>query len=138
MKDYSSNLSQSERLALAGAPCFIPADSIGADERESTKTKPVKLSRHQRRTRALCGLNHFKMPSLDKVRNHDARLTLRGSPVNVAHDDESEDESEDDALRGFAYEKRRDSMRDHSLILPSQRGYAEAWSEARSYGYAND
>ena len=122
MKDYSSNLSQSERLALAGSPYFIPSDSIGADEREV-----VTLSRPR-----------FPMPSMTDVRNHDACLSLRGSPVNVAHDEESEDESEDDTLRGFAYEKRRDSMRDHSLILPSQRGYAEAWSEARSYGYAND
>lgn len=122
MKDYSSNLSQSERLALAGAPCFIPADSIGEDERESTTVSRPR----------------FPMPSMVNVRENDARLTLRGSPVNVAHDEESEDESEDDTLRGFAYEKRRDSMRDHSLILPSQRGYAEAYSEARSYGYAND
>ena len=123
MKDYITNLSQTERLALAGAPCFIPSDSIGEDEREA-----VTLSRPR-----------FPMPSMTNVREHDARLTLRGSHVNVVSDaDESEEHDDDDDLREFARHKRMDGMRDHSLILPSQRGYAEAWSEARSYGYAND
>lgn len=122
MKDYSSNLSQTERLALASAPRFIPADSIGADERET-----VTLSTPR-----------FPMPSMVNVREHDARLTLRGSPCNVAHDEVDEEGDEESDLREFARGKRMDGMRDHSLILPSQRGYAEAWSEARSYGYAND
>lgn len=121
--DYASNLSQTERLALAGAPCFIPSDSIGEDEREA-----VTLSRPR-----------FPMPSMTNVREHDARLTLRGSHVNVAHDDEADDEGDDEGdLREFARHKRMDSMRDHSLILPSQRGFSEAWREAYSCGFAND
>lgn len=121
--DYASNLSQSERLALAGSPCFIPAESIGEDERET-----VTLSRPR-----------FPMPSIASVREHDARLTLRGSPVNVASDaDENEEHDDDDSLREFARHKRMDGMRDHSLILPSQRGFSEAWREAYSCGFAND
>lgn len=123
MKEYTANLSQSERLAFSGASYLIPAASIGDDERES-----VTLSRPR-----------FPMPCIAKVRENDARLTLRGSPCNVASEEESEEEeSEEESLRAFAYDKRRDSLRENSLVLPSQRGYAEAWSEAYSCGFAND
>lgn len=114
--DYSSNLSQAERLAYAANPIVIPADSIGHHERKG-----------------------FVMPSMSKVREHDARLMAQGSSCNVTNDaGEDEEQDEESELRDYAYAKRTDSMREHSFRLPSQRGMREAYSEAYSYGYAND
>jgi hypothetical protein len=116
---HESQLSQAERLALCAgrfSPIILAPDSIG--------TPPVAP--------------RFPSPCMARVREHDARLSLHGSPCNVASDEESDEESDDETLRAFALDKRRDSMREHSLLMPSQRGYAEAWQEARSYGYSND
>jgi len=114
-----SQLSQSERLALCArrfSPVILSPDSIG--------TPPPSP--------------RFRTPWRSKVRHQDGILSLRGSPCNVASDEESDEESEDETLRAFALDKRRDAMREHSLLMPSQRGYAAAWQEARSYGYSND
>jgi hypothetical protein len=76
---------------------------------------------------------------MTSVRQYDAQLMAYGSSVNVSDDaGEDEEEDEENDLREFARVKRMDSMRDHSLIMPSQRGYAAAYAEARSYGYAHD
>jgi hypothetical protein len=76
---------------------------------------------------------------MGKVRQRDGILSLRGSPCNVSDDaEESDEESGDETLRAFALDKRRDAMREHSLLMPSQRGYAAAWQEARDYGFIND
>ncbi len=107
MKDYASNLTQSERLELSARSIIIPPDSIGQDERRVISTPP----------------NGFKMPAMSRVREHDARLSAYGSSVNV-HDEGAEDEDSDDeesALRDAAYAKRSDGLREHSFRLPSQR-----------------
>lgn len=119
MQDYASNLSQSERLALCPVSEFV---TIRDEEESEIISRPP---------------NGFRMPSMSRVRENDARLMLNGSSVNVRDDadDESDDESE---LYEFAVNKRRDSLRDNSLMLPSARGFREAYSEALSYGYAND
>lgn len=118
MQDYASNLSQAERLAALPVSPFV---TIRDEESEIVSSPP----------------NGFRMPSMSRVRENDARLMLHGSSINVRNDDddESDDESE---LYEFAVHKRRDSLRDNSLILPSARGFREAYSEALSCGYAND
>ena len=90
MNDYSANLSQGERLELSSRSIIIPPDSIGHDERQVISTPP----------------NGFRMPSMQAVRMHDARLSLYGSDVNVSEDETDEDEDEEDeeeeeALDGF-------------------------------------
>jgi len=118
MKDYASNLSQSERLALAGSPCFIPLDSIGVDEREA-----VTISRPR-----------FPMPSIASVREHDARLSAYGSDVNVSDEETDENEDEDGELRQHALDKRMDGMREHSFRLPSQRSRRDVSDTLASMG----
>jgi len=120
MKDYVSNLTQGERLALAASPALISADSIGTDERLTVLSTPP---------------NGFRMPSISKVREHDARLMAHGCAVNVQDDAGDDDEpSDDDTLRDHAYAKRTDSMREHSFRLPSQRSRRDVSDTLRSMG----
>lgn len=117
---YESSLSQAERLALCSGR-FSPA-VLGCDEELIIRT--VAPAR-------------FPSPRMARVRENDGRLALHGSPCNVS-DADDEETSEDDELAAFALYKRRDAMRDASLLMPSQRGYSAAWSEARDYGYASE
>lgn len=119
---HESQLSQAERLALC-AGRFSPS-VLGCDDEPLVRT--VTPSR-------------FPSPSMAKVRQQDGWLAFHGSPCNVASDaSEDEDTSDESELEAFAVHKRRDAMRDASLLMPSQRGYAAAWQEARSYGYASE
>jgi len=119
MKDYASNLDQASRLAAIPVSEFV---TIRDEESEIVSSPP----------------NGFRMPSMSRVREHDARLMLNGSNVNVRDDVDDENDAEESELYEFAVYKRRDSLRDNSLILPSARGFREAYGEALSYGYAND
>lgn len=119
---YESQLSQAERLALC-AGRFSPA-ILGCDDEPLVRV--VTPAR-------------FPSPCMSKVRQRDGILSLHGSPVNVSSDDATDDEtSEESELEAFAVHKRRDAMREHSLLMPSQRGYAEAWQTAREYGFASE
>lgn len=118
MNDYSANLSQGERLELSSRSIIIPPDSIGHDERQVISTPP----------------NGFRMPSMQAVRMHDARLSLYGSDVNVSEDETDEDEDEESELREHALDKRTDSMREHSFRLPSQRSRRDVTETLRSMG----
>lgn len=121
--EYAEYLSQSEKLAAYANARFD-------EEMQGRAAETVTLSRPP---------NGFRMPSMRAVREHDAHLMAHGSACNVAHgDEEEEEESEESELREIVAFKRRDSMREHSLLMPSQRGFREAWSEAASYGYSND
>lgn len=104
MNDYASNLTQGERLELSARSIIIPPDSIGQDERRTISLPP----------------NGFKMPSMERVRLHDARMSAYGSDCNV-HDDESEEDdlSEDMELRDYAADKRKDQRREFVSRLPS-------------------
>lgn len=81
--------------------------------------------------------NGFRMPSMQAVRMHDARLSLYGGAVSV-HDDESDDDDESDesALYAATVDKRRDSMREHSFRLPSQSSRRECLAEMKALGMA--
>ena len=118
MNDYASNLTQTERLELSSRPIIIPPDSIGQDERRVLSTPP----------------NGFRMPSMSRVREHDARLQAFGSDCNV-QEDETDDETDDESeLRDHAYAKRTDSMREHSFRLPSQRSRRDVSDALRFMG----
>lgn len=119
---FESQLSQAERLALCSGR-FSPS-VLGCDDEPLVRTiAPAR----------------FPSPRMARVRENDGLLSLRGSPVNVSSDDGEDDEtSEEGELEAFALHKRRDAMRERSLLMPSQRGYAAAWQEARSYGYASE
>lgn len=119
MQDYASNLSQSERLALCPVSPFV---TIRDEESEIISRPP----------------NGFRMPSMSRVRENDARLMLNGSSVNVREDADEENGDEESELYEFAVNKRRDSLRDNSLVLPSARGFREAYSEALSYGFQGE
>ncbi len=110
MNDYASNLTQGERLELSARSIIIPPDSIGQDERRVLSTPP----------------NGFRMPSMSRVREHDARMSAYGSDCNV-HEDESEEDdlSEDMELRDYAADKRRDSKREFVSRLPSMGSRAD-------------
>ncbi len=105
MNDYASNLTQGERLELSARSIIIPPDSIGRDERRVISMPP----------------NGFRMPSMERVRLHDARLSAYGSNVNVQEDtsEDEEDMSEDMELRDYAADKRRDQRREFVSRLPS-------------------
>lgn len=109
MNDYASNLTQTERLEYASRSIIIPPDSIGQDERRVLSTPP----------------NGFRMPSMTRVREHDAHLSAFGSDSNVTVEDEDEEQDEESELREHALDKRMDSMREHSLLMPSQRSRAD-------------
>lgn len=117
---YESSLSQAERLALC-AGRFSPA-VLGCDDEPLVRV--VSPAR-------------FPSPRMAKVRQRDGILSLHGSPCNVA-DDGDEETDEEGELVAFAVSKRGEAMREHSFRLPSQRGYAAAWSEARDYGFASE
>ena len=119
MQDYASNLDQASRLAAIPVSEFV---TIRDEESEIISRPP----------------NGFRMPSISRVRENDARLMLHGSNVNVREDADEESDDDESELYNFAVNKRRDSLRDNSLVLPSARGFREAYGEALSYGYAND
>ena len=80
--------------------------------------------------------NGFRMPSMQAVRMHDARLFAFGGQVS-AHEDEDEDEGdEESALYAATVDKRRDSMREHSFRLPSQSSRRECLAEMKALGMA--
>lgn len=119
---YESQLSQAERLALCDGR-FSPA-ILGCDDEPLVRV--VSSAR-------------FPSPRMAKVRQRDNILSLHGSPVNISDDaSDDDDTSEESELYAFAVTKRRDAMREHSLLMPSQRGYAAAWQEARDYGFASE
>lgn len=75
------------------------------------------------------------MPSMDRVRNHDARLSLHEAPpAPMDEDDSDDDESEESELRDAAAYKRRDAMREHSFRLPSQSSRRECLGEMKALG----
>lgn len=116
MQDYASNLSQAERLAALPVSPFV---TIRDEESEIVSSPP----------------NGFRMPSMSRVREHDARLMLHGSSVNVREDVDEEEESDNEAeLYTFAVDKRRESMREHSFRLPSQRSRADVRDALRFMG----
>ena len=118
MNDLISNLSQAERLNLCSGSVIIPPDSIGRDERRVLSTPP----------------NGFRMPSMSRVREHDARLQAFGSECNVQDDESDEESDEETDLREHAYAKRTDSMREHSFRLPSQRSRRDVSDTLASMG----
>lgn len=133
MNDLTSNLSQSERLEMCSGAITIPPDSIGMDERTA---RPVKLSRKQRRTRAICGLNGFKMPSISRVRDHDAALQAFGSDFNVQEEETDEETDEESELRDYAASKRREGRRYIIDCFPSQRSRRDVNETLASMGMA--
>lgn len=118
MNDYASNLTQGERLELSARSIIIPPDSIGRDERRTISLPP----------------NGFRMPSMSRVREHDARLSAFGSDSNVTVEDEDEEQDEEQDLRDHAYAKRTDSMREYSFRLPSQRSRRDVTDTLASMG----
>lgn len=118
MNDYASNLTQSERLELSARSIIIPPDSIGQDERRVISLPP----------------NGFRMPSMSRVREHDARLQAFGSECNVQEDESDEETDDESELRDHAYAKRTDSMREHSFRLPSQRSRRDVTDTLASMG----
>ena len=118
MNDYASNLTQGERLELSARSIIIPPDSIGQDERRVLSTPS----------------NGFRMPSMSRVREHDARLQAFGSECNVQEDESDEESDEESELRDHAYAKRTDSMREHSFRLPSMRSRRDVTDTLASMG----
>lgn len=118
MNDYASNLTQGERLELSARSIIIPPDSIGRDERRVISMPP----------------NGFRMPSMERVREHDARLQAFGSECNVQDDESDEESDEESELREHAYAKRTDSMREHSFRLPSMRSRRDVTDTLRTMG----
>lgn len=118
MNEYASNLTQGERLELSARSIIIPPDSIGLDERRVISTPP----------------NGFRMPSMSRVREHDARLQAFGSECNVQEDESDEESDEESDLREHAYAKRTDSMREHSFRLPSMRSRRDVTDTLASMG----
>ena len=118
MNDYASNLTQGERLELSARSIIIPPDSIGRDERQTISMPP----------------NGFRMPSMSRVREHDARLQAFGSECNVQEDESDEESDEESELREHAYAKRTDSMREHSFRLPSMRSRRDVTDTLASMG----
>lgn len=115
---YTDNLTQSERLELCSGNVIIPPDSIGQDERQTISLPP----------------NGFRMPSMSRVREHDARLSAYGSECNVQEDESDEESDEESELREHAYAKRTDSMREHSFRLPSMRSRRDVTDTLRTMG----
>lgn len=91
----ADNLSQSERLEYY-------ADTRFSQEQASSPRFP-------------------RPPTISQVREHDARLMLHGSVYNVTEDIGDDEESEENELRDYAYAIRSESLKEHSLRLPSQR-----------------
>ena len=119
--DYSASISQAERLAAYASHRY--------DEEMSGEDEPSIVT-------VSAPPNGFKMPSMVKVRERDALLNAGMIPALSTHEDESEDESEDEEseLRGYALNKRMDTMRDASFRLPSQRSRADVRDTLRSMG----
>lgn len=116
MQDY---LTQTEKLALCPVSPFV---TIREDEQESeTISTPP---------------NGFRMPSMQAVRENDARLSLQSRP-SFDMDDEQDDEQDDEEnLISEVLHKRRDHLREFSFRLPSQSSRRECLAEMRSMGMA--
>lgn len=120
MQDYSSNLDQASRLE------FTPIASrlISLDEPECvTISSPP---------------NGFIMPRIKAVSESDWLNANYSGDVDRAPmmDEESDEESSDEALASETVYKRRDSMREHSFRLPSQSSRRECLAEMRALGLA--
>lgn len=114
MQDY---LSQTEKLALCPVSEFV---TIRDDEESEVISRPS---------------NGFRMPSMQQVREHDARLSLHSRPSFAMDDDEeSEEMSDEESLASETAYKRRDSLREHSFRLPSQSSRRECLAEMRALG----
>ena len=121
MNGYIDNLTQSERLELCTGNVTIPPDSIGQDERRVISMPP----------------NGFRMPSMSRVREHDARLSAYGSECNVQDNESGEDDlSEDMELRDYAADKRRDQRREFVSRLPSMGSRADVRDSLSFMGMA--
>lgn len=103
---------------MCSGSIIIPPDSIGQDERRVLSVPP----------------HGFKMPSMERVRLHDARLSAYGSESNVQDDESDEESDEESELREHAYAKRTDSMREHSFRLPSMRSRRDVTDTLASMG----
>lgn len=111
------HLSQAERLASLPVSAFVEIDDT-----------PRDLSA------AACG---FVMPSIQRVRENDARLMARdhyAPPAPIGDDEDDEEQDQEASLYDFAVSKRRDSMREHSFRLPSQGSRADVRDAFRSMG----
>jgi hypothetical protein len=111
-------IDQTEKLALCPVSRSFVEDAALDSVAETVSTPP----------------NGWRMPSMQAVREHDARLSLYGGQAST-HDDESDDdESEEGELYAATVDKRRDSMREHSFRLPSQSSRRECLAEMRALG----
>ena len=109
---YTDNLSQSEKLALCAGNVTSPPDSIGQDERRVLSVPP----------------HGFKMPSMESVRLHDARM-WEGKRYQAPM---SEDGDECPAMDGEAEEQESVSYRPYHL--PSMRSRGDVMSELKGMG----
>lgn len=114
----SQTLSQGERLELVTVGTQDDALSVTFNPAPPPWAKPAE----------------WTMPSMDKVRNHDARLSLHEAPPAMDDDSEDDDDSEESALRDHAAYIRRDAMREHSFRLPSQSSRRECLGEMKALG----
>ncbi len=115
--EYAEYLSQSERLAAYASRHY---------EEEMNELETVAASRPP---------HGFTMPSMSKVRNHDALLNAGIIPAISTHEDEEDEEQDEETeLRQHAYAKRSDSLREHSFRLPSQRSRRDVSETLRSMG----
>lgn len=117
--DYVENLSQQEKLDWYAQLRFACQD----DQESRIISRPP---------------DGFRMPSMSRVREHDARLSLHGSACNVSdspmEEDESDTMTDDDVLRDHAYAIRAESMKEHSFRLPSQRSRRDVTEALRFMG----
>ena len=115
----AAHLSQAERLASLPVSAFVEIDDTPA---------PRDLSA------TACG---FVMPSMQRVREHDAHLAARdhyAPPAPIGDDEDDEEQDQEASLYEFAVHKRRDSLREHSFRLPSQGSRADVRDAFRSMG----
>lgn len=119
--EYAQYLTDSERLAAYASQRFD--EEMGLEPDAAIVSRPP---------------DGFRMPSMQAVREHDARLNSGMIPALSTHEDEDEDEQADEEseLRQHALDKRRDGMREHSFRLPSQRSRADVRDTLRSMGCA--
>jgi len=120
MQDYPSNISQAERLAFSPIACHAI---------ELDKPECVTISSPP---------NGFVMPRIKAVSESDWLNANYSGDVDRAPmmDEESDEESGDEALASETAYKRRDSMREHSFRLPSQSSRRECLAEMKALGLA--
>ena len=117
MSDFALNLDQASRLALCPVSEFVTI----RDEQESEiiSTPP----------------NGFRMPSMQAVRENDARLSLQSRPSFEMDDEQDEEQDDEESLVSEVIHKRRDHLREFSFRLPSQSSRRECLAEMRSMGF---